>query len=168
MGLFRSLGLMQRTKDGSQLNSIFINTSKDLLNCALSVGDLFLVSSPCENKRGNISRNVVTLENRKIWCDRWCGHKYLNGLHGCNDEWKHYFSYFYEQNVPAYHRHFFGKQIEKKFHFTFTNKSHKIGAECVSILVEYSFETICKKLNISIRGSKYFPVYINFNFNSKS
>ena len=46
MGLFISLGLMQRTKDGSQLKSIFINTSKDLLNCALNVGDRFLVSSP--------------------------------------------------------------------------------------------------------------------------
>ncbi len=52
---------------------------------------------------------------------------------------------FYEQNAQAYHRHLFGKQIEKKFHFTLTNKSHKIGAECVSIFVEYSFETIYKK-----------------------
>ena len=44
--LFRSLGLMQRTKDGSQLNNIFIKTSRDLLNCALNVGERFLVSSP--------------------------------------------------------------------------------------------------------------------------
>jgi len=60
MGFLSSFGLMQRTKDGSQLSNIFINTSKDRLNCALSVGDLFLVSSPCARRTAeNIATNIL-------------------------------------------------------------------------------------------------------------
>ena len=44
------------------------------------------------------------------------------------------------QNFLAYHCHLFGKHVKKEVHFTLTNKSNKVCAESVSVLVKNSFK----------------------------
>jgi len=39
-----------------------------------------------------------------------------------------------------YHGHFFGEQVKKKLHFTFTDEPNKISAEGMSIFVQDAYE----------------------------
>lgn len=62
IGFFNSFGLMQRMKNGWQLDSVLINESKLFLNCVDKVGVLFLVSDPIPISSAKICcRNLLPL-----------------------------------------------------------------------------------------------------------
>lgn len=39
-----------------------------------------------------------------------------------------------------YHGHFFGEQVKKELHFTFTDEPNKISTEGISIFVQDAYE----------------------------
>ena len=50
--------------------------------------------------------------------------------------------YTRNRNFQAYHWHLFGKHVKKEIHFTLTNKSNKVCAERISVLVQNAFKEI--------------------------
>ena len=60
-----------------------------------------------------------------------------------------------------YHGHFFGEQVKKELHFTFTNEPNKISTEGISIFVQDAYER-CRYADIKGCGNPH-KSYIRIN-----